>query len=160
MNNSSEYQSNQKKQRKSLKKYRKSILKALLWGGIGIASAFLIPYGGMFSALKGFIGESIAMNATFFTQWGVALAGVGGAVINGIKAIHERNKIEKAQDEEEDIVDRILNENDNLSKKIDNLEKQKTKEENKKNTMSNDLTKNNRNIDIDYEEEKEKVRTK
>ena len=151
------YKTNQNKQKKSLKKYRKHILKALLWGGIGLASALFFP-AGVFPALKGVLGESIAMNATFLTQWGIAAAGGIGAVVNTIKANRERKKIEVSQDEEEDIVDAMITENDNLSRKVEGLEKQKVKEEKKSNTLGNNLTKSNSSID--YEEEEEKKHTR
>ena len=155
----SEYQKNQKQQKKSFSKFRKFMGKVLLWGGIAVASAFVVPYELMLGALKPILGESIAINATFFTQWGIAGLGVIGAAVNAIKAHRERKKIENAQDEEEDIVDRIITENDNLNRKVDSLEKQKVKEENKSNTKTNsNLIKSNNSID--YEEEEEKTYTR
>ena len=97
-----EYRENQKKQKKSLKKYRKHIIKAAIFGGIAVASAFLFP-AGVFPAIKGLLGESAAINITFFTQWGIAAGGLIGAVKNIFQAHKERKNIENAQDEEEDI---------------------------------------------------------
>ena len=129
-----EYEKNQNAQRKSFRKYRKYIGKILLWGAVAVASAFIIPYGGMFSALKGLVGESIAMNATFLTQWGLTAGGVIGSLVNAVKANRERKKIDDAQDEEENIIDGMVNENDDLKRKVDSFEKAKTKSlvENKK----------------------------
>ncbi len=153
--NNLEYNKNQKEQKKSFKKYRKYMGKILLWGGIALASAFIAPYGLMLGALKPLIGESLAMNATFFTQWGIAAFGALRAGINAAKAHHERKKIDDAQDEQEDIVDSMINENDNLKRKVENLEKQKVKEEDKSyEKTNNNLVKSNQGIDYDEEEEK------
>lgn len=122
-----EYSKNQKYQRKSFKKYRKYIGRILLWGGIAVASAFLIPYGGLFAALKGLLGEYVASSVTFLTQWGLVAAGGIGSIINAIKANRERKKIDDAQDDEEKIIDSMINENDELKRKVENLEKSKTK---------------------------------
>ena len=132
-----EYKRNQRVQRKSFKKYRKYIGKIFLWGAIAVASAFLIPYEAMFAAIKGLLGESIAINATFFTQWGIVAGSLLGSVVNAIKANHERRKIDNAQDEEENIIDGMVNEYDKLKSKVDSLEKTKTYnlEENKAKTF-------------------------
>ena len=122
-----EYDKNQKYQRKSFKKYRKYIGRILLWGGIAVASAFILPYGALFTALKGLLGESIASSATFFAQWGIVAAGGIGAVINAIKANRERKEIDNAQDDEENIIDSMVNENEDLKRKVESLEKGKTK---------------------------------
>ena len=123
-----EYSKNQKYQRKSFKKYRKYIGRILLWGGIAVASAFILPYGALFTALKGLVGEYVAGSATFFAQWGLTALGGIGAVVNTIKANRERKKIDNAQDDEENIIDSMVNENDKLKRKIENLEKSKTKD--------------------------------
>lgn len=122
-----EYDKNQKYQRKAFKKYRKYICKILLWGAVAVASAFVIPYGGLFAALKGILGESLAMNATFFAQWGITALGAIGSIVNVIKANRERKKIDNAQDDEENIIDSMVNENDELRRKVEDLEKTKTK---------------------------------
>lgn len=153
-----EYRENQKKQKKSLKKYRRHIIKAAIFGGIAIASAFLFPTG-LVGVLKGLLGDYIGGSVAFFTQWGLAGAGIIGATSNVIKANVERNKIEKSQDEEEDIVDCIINENDNLERKVNNLEKQKDKTINKDNTKSNDRVVKIDNS-LEYEEENQKKYTK
>lgn len=131
-------------------------------GAVAVASAFVIPYGGLFTALKGLLGESIAINATFFTQWGIAAAGVIGSVINVIKANRERRKIDNAQDDEENIIDSMVNENDELKRKVENLEKSKVKtmEENQKVKSLDDKEKSihYQEIDNEYEEEKKLVK--
>ena len=160
MNN--EIRNNQKEQRRSLKKYRKHIGKILLWGGVAVASAFVFPYGGIFNLLKGVIGESLAMNAVFFTQWGITGAGLIGGIMNAIKAKHERGKLENAQDEAEDLADGLVNENDELKRKVEELAKDKTKELDKESpvkTMS-DKEKEYNTRDIEEVDEVEKRRTR
>lgn len=157
--NSSEYSVNKKKERRSFKKYRKCIKKIFLWGGLGVLSAFVFPYGTLFTFLKGLVSEYLAGSITFIAQWGLATLGGLGAIINTINAHQERKKIEDAQDMEDDIVDVLVNENDKLTKKVEDLEKQKEKvnTEAKSNTKTNaDLEKSSRNID--YEEEKKYTR--
>ena len=155
-----EYSTNQKKQKKSFKKYRKYIGRIFLWGGIALVSAAFFPVG-VATALKGMLGDFLGGSASFFLQWGIAGAGAIGAAVNGIKANSERKKIEIAQDEEEDIVDRIINENDNLTKKVESYEKSINKE--KDITESKVKTNGNyvRSSQIDdYEEEAEKTRSR
>ena len=153
-----EYDRNQKYQRKSFKQYRKYIGRILLWSGIAVASAFIIPYESLFTFLKGMLGESIAMNATFLAQWGITAVGGIGAIINTLKANHERRKIDDAQDEEENIIDNMLNENDELKKKVESLEKTKTKTiEEKTNVKSiDDKEKSYNTLDIDVDKKEKK----
>ena len=122
-----EYSKNQKEQRKSFKKYRKYIKRSLLYGAIAIASAFVIPYEGLYTLLQGYLGESLAASATFFIQWGIAGFSALGSIFNAFNANRERKKIEDTQDEAENIFDSVVNENDELKKKVENLEKTKTK---------------------------------
>ena len=143
-----EYDKNQKAQKKSLEKYRKHIGKALLWGGIGLASALFFP-AGVFPALKGLLGESIAMNLTFFTQWGIAAAGAIGAGVNSLKAHKERKKIEESQEYEEEIIDAMQDEKTNLEEKVKEYENELSKQ--KANTKANDNKKTN-NYSEEYQE--------
>ena len=132
-----EYEKNQKKQKKSFKKFRKNIIKALIWGGIGLASALFFP-AGVFPALKGLLGESVAINATFFTQWGIALLGAVGAGVNIYKARKERKSMEDSQDYEEEIIDAMKDENSQLKDKVKDYENQlsEQRENNKQNNNS------------------------
>lgn len=155
-----EYYKNQKEQKKEFKNYRKFWRKILIWGAVAVASALIIPYSTMYSALKGLGGlilggetaELVATNATFFIQWGLAAAGAIGALVNGWKASSSKAKIENLQSEEEDLIDGFINENDNvksenerLKSKVESLEKKntKTKTETRRNTNTIDLSKNN-----------------
>ena len=150
-----EYDKNQKEQKRTFKKYRKFIGKALLYGGIGLASALFFP-AGVFTALKGLLGESIAMNLTFFTQWGIAAAGAIGAGVNALKAHKARKKIEESQDYEEEIIDSMQEEKDNLEEKVKEYEKELTKQ--KDNNKTNDNSKTNSNTN-EYQEEVEENKT-
>lgn len=153
-----EYEKNQKSQRKSFKNYRKYIKKGIILGAIAVASAFVIPFGGLMTALKGVVGESLAMNATFFTQWGLTALGGIGAIVNGIKARNARKNIDNAQDEEENIIDGMVNETDDLKRKVNQLEKTKTKtlEENEKIKVLDDKEKEIHRIENEDELDKGK----
>lgn len=152
--NSSEYSVNKKKEIKAFKKYRKYIRKIFTWATIAVASAFIIPYGSLFTLLKGVVSEYLASSITFIAQWGLATLGGLGTIINAINAYQERKKVEEAQDEEDNIVDVLINENDKLSKQVESLEKEKVKVNNvvKSNTKTNNnLEKNHRNMDNEEE---------
>lgn len=125
-----EYQANQRKQKRTFKKYRKYIGRIFLWAGIGLASAIFFPGAAVMGALKGFMGDFLAGSVAFFGQWGIAAAGLVGSVINGIKARHAAKTIDDSQEEEENIVDCMVRDNENLVRKVDNLSKTKVKEEN------------------------------
>ena len=150
-----EYDKNQKEQKKTFKKYRRFIGKALLFGGIGLASALFFP-AGVFPALKGLLGESIAMNATFFTQWGIALAGAIGAGVNALKAHRARRKIEESQEYEEEIIDAMQEEKGNLEEKVKEYEKELTMQ--KENNKTSNNSKANSNT-FEYQEEIEETKT-
>ena len=130
----SEYTKNQKKQRNAFNKYRKYIKKGLLWGGVGIISALIFPWKSVFTFAKGLIGESLATSITFFSQWGIAGLGLAGAMVNSIKALRERKKIDDAQDDEENIIDGMVNETDKLQRQVKDLERMYINEKEKKET--------------------------
>ena len=137
---SKEYYNNQKQQRKSFKNYRKHMLKLLGSSLVGMAAAFAIPWRVLFNFLLKFTTEYIAGSVTIWTQ--IALMAFCGikAVYHTYKAAKEKVKMDNLQGSEEDMVDSLINENDNLLKKVDSLEneKVKTKEEVKTTTKSYD----------------------
>ena len=157
-----EYRENQKKQRKEFKKYRKSMWKMFIGFLVAGAAAFVLPEFGLpalNALLKGIIGEYLAGSVTVFTQIALLAGGVIGGVVNAFKAIRAKDEIDKAQDEEENIVDVLINENEDLAKKVEKHEKEKTnvKVETKTNSKTMNYQKSN---DSYVEEEEEKRYTK
>ena len=148
-----EYKENQKKQKKTFKKYRKYIGRVLLWAGIGIASAIFFPGAAVMGALQGVLGEFLAGSVAFFGQWGIAAAGLVGAVTNGVKAFHAAKTINNSQEEEEDIVDSIVRDKENLERKVEDLSKTKVKNNENTKDLEMNLTKDNSSI----HEEKEDI---
>ena len=126
-----EYRNNQKKQKKAFKSFRKYIKRAFVWAGIGVASAFLLPWSALMPLLKIPFSPLIAGSITFFAQWGITAAGVIGAAINGLKARYAAKTVDKAQQEEENIVDCMVLEGDKLERKVENLSKSKELENDK-----------------------------
>ena len=158
--NNKEYLENQKIQRRSFKKYCKHMIKLLISLLFAGASAFVFPsniFVWLNNLLKGIIGSYLSASITVWTQILCMFGGVLSGIYHAYKASKSKDEIDIAQDEEENFVDRLINENDNLTKKVENLEKEKEVENKKSNTKS-DLIKNNR--EISYEEEKVKKYTK
>ena len=154
-----EYEVNQKAQKKSFKKYRKLIRKIILWIGLGVVSTFVFPTGIIFNFLKGFCSEYIAASIAIWAQILCMGASVVETLINSYKAIREKNKINDLQDEEENIIDVIIKENDDLTKKVEQLEKDKLHV--KENNLSKTKTLNyemKREINNNNEEEKKYVK--
>ena len=137
-----EYRANQRKQKKTFKKFRKYIGRIFLWAGIGIASAAFFPGAAVMSALKGVMGDLLATSVAFFGQWGIAGVGFIGAMVNAIKAHHAAKTIDNSQEEEENIVDCIVRDKDNLQIKVDNLSRTKELEDTKAKALENELIKN------------------
>ncbi len=136
-----EYRDNQRKQKKTFKKFRKYIKKILLWAGIGIASAAFFPGAAVMNALTGLIGSYYATSAAFFAQWGITAIGFGTAAYNGYKAYRAANTIDDLQGEEENTVDVICRDRDDAVRKYESvarkLENVKNKETNE-NEQTND----------------------
>ncbi len=126
-----EYRDNQKKQKKAFSGFRKYIKRAFIWAGISVASAFLMPWSLLMPVLKIPFSPLIAGSITFFAQWGITAVGAIGAVINGLKARHAAKTVDKAQQEEENIVDCMVLEGDKLERKVENLSKSKELENDK-----------------------------
>ena len=155
-----EYRNNQKEQKNSFKKYRKSMWKVL--GGFLFAflAAFALPqtvFPWLYGILKGFLTEYVAGSIVVWTQIISICAGVLTGFVNSIKAIKAKEDIDKYQGLEEDIVDSLIREKDELQKKVDGLEKEniKVKEETKTNTKTTTY----RKVNSSYEEENEKVKS-
>lgn len=148
-----EYQANQRKQKRTFKKYRKYIGRIFLWAGIGLASALFFPGAAVMGALKGLMGEYLAGSVAFFGQWGIAAAGLVGSVINGIKARHAAKTIDDSQEEEENIVDCMVRDKEHLERKVDNLSKTKDKKEENVKTANLELVKSNSTITNEKDEE-------
>ena len=123
-----EYRDNQRKQKKTFKKYRKYIKKILIWAGIGIASAAFFPGAALMNALTGLIGSYYATSAAFFAQWGITAIGFGTAAYNGYKAYRAANTIDDLQDEEENTVDGICRDKDNAEKELAAVKNKEAKE--------------------------------
>jgi len=154
-----EYYTNQKKQKKTFKKYRKYIGRILLWAGIGLASALFFPGGALMGVIAGINSELDAVSIAFLAQWGIAALGLGGAVYNGIKAHYAAKKIDDSQEEEENIVDCIVRDKENLERKVENLSKTKVKEEENVKTADLKLVKGNQTVTNDKDLEEEEQRT-
>ena len=159
--NNKEYRENQKIQRKSFKKYRKCMWKVLIYFFLAVGSVTVLPHilAPLHEPLSRLFSTLIANSIHVGAQLLVLFGGVLGGVVNAIKANKARWEIDNAQDEEENIVDSLINENEELLKKVDNLEKQKEKVnvEIKTNSKANDFVKNNHEY---VEEEKVKKYTK
>ena len=156
---SKEYRENQKIQRKEFKKYRKYMWRILISILFTVASSFIFP-GNLFvwlhNFLSGFLSKFIADSIVVWTQVLCMAGGVIGAVANTIKASNAKNAIDKAQDKEEDIVDSLLDQKDELLKKVDELSKEKEKvvTESKTYTKTEDYSKDSR----EFVEEKPKTK--
>lgn len=122
-----EYRNNQNAQKKSFKNYRKHIRRIFLWVAIAVLSSFVIPYGALLVALKGIMGSYLATSVTFFIQWGIVVAGCLGGIFNAINADIEKRHFADLQAEEENIFDSLINETYTLKRKVEDLEKSKTK---------------------------------
>ena len=151
-----EYRANQRKQKRTFKKYRKYIGRVFLWAGIGLASALFFPGGAIMGALKGLMGEYLAGSLAFFGQWGIAAAGLVGSIVNGIKAHNAAKTIDDSQEEEENIVDCMVRDKEQLERKVDNLSKTKVKEEENVKTAELKIVKGNTSITDDKEVERHK----
>ena len=154
-----EYKENQKVQRKEFKKYRKHMIKMVVSLLFAVASAFIFPehvFGFVFQFLKKFISEYLAGSIVFWAQVLCMSGGVLGGIYHAFKASQAKNAVDKAQDEEEDIVDSLITEKDNLLRKVDELSKEKEKimTENKSYTNTKDYSKTSR----EFVEEKPKTK--
>lgn len=152
-----EYRENQKIQRKSFNDYRKHMIKVLLGFGIAIASIsifpeYVFPYLNTF--LKGFMSDYLAGSLTLFTQLAFLIGGTVSGVVNSFKAVNDKVIIDKAQDREEEIIDKLINENEKLSERVNTLENEKA------NSISKTSSKTNtrRRVINPYEEEQVKVK--
>ena len=150
-----DYEINQKAQKKSFKKYQKYIRRIILWIGLGVVSTFVFPSGIIYNFLKGFLSEYIAGSISVWAQILCMGASVVETIVNSFKAVKEKSKINDLQDEEENIIDVIMNENDELKKKVESLEKTKSYSNQNNLNYQKDKEKRQEN-NIDYENEKEK----
>ena len=141
-----EYRANQRKQKKTFKKFRKYIGRIFLWAGIGIASAAFFPGAAVMGALKGVLGDLLATSVAFFGQWGIASVGFIGAMVNAIKARHAAKTIDDSQEEEENIVDCIVRDKEQAEIKLNNLERVKVKENEQEKELDLKLVKDNSSI--------------
>ena len=123
-----EYRANQRKQKKTFKKFRKYIGRIFLWAGVGIASAAFFPGAAVMGALKGVVGDLLATSVAFFSQWGIAGVGFIGAMVNAFKAHHAAKTIDDLQDEEENTVDGICRDKDNAEKELTAVKNKEAKE--------------------------------
>ena len=124
--NNKEYRDNQKTQRTGFKKYRKNmriVVIALLIALIPFV--FTGPFAALNTFLDGFLTSFAARSITFWLQFLISAGGILVAAINTIKANIAKNNIDKAQDEEEKIVDTLINEKEKLLQEVEELKKQK-----------------------------------
>ena len=154
-----EYRENQKIQRKEFKKYRKHMWKVIGYLLLAGASAFIFPYNllvGLNGILKPLIGEYVADSITVLVQMLGMFGGVVGGIVNTYKAAKAKDAVDQAQDDEEEIVNSLIDEKDNLLKKVENLEKEKEKiiTESKTVTKTEELTRSS----SEYTEEKPKTK--
>lgn len=136
-----EYLYNENKQESHLKKYKKAIIKTIIFTGIlGFCSTFLFPIGPIFNGLQALgIGEGIARNIAFFTQLGICAGSLGGIISNGIKAVKNRKQVEKYKEDNTKLYLNAVN-NNNVNK-----------EDEKEKTNSKELEEKG-NVKVDYKE--------
>ena len=162
-----EYLSNNKKQKKSLKKYRKSLIKVVI-GSIIAVLGLTIPA----NIITGFLGKAIidaelSNLIAILTKTLMMAGGVASTVVNTIKAHSAMNEYHDLEDEEEEIVNYLEKEKDDSKEKSLSLEKELIKEKDKNKDikkaqeLNNDkLPVLNNDIQETYKNNKEDVKVK
>lgn len=139
-----EYLRNNKKQKKSLKKYRNALIKVVI-GSIIAVLGLTIPAHIITSFLGNLVIDAEVSNLiAVLTKTVMMAGGVSATVINTIKAHLAMKEYANLEDEEEEIVNYLEKENDDNKEKTLSLEKElaKEKDKNKEIDKENELKKN------------------
>ena len=134
-----EYLRNNKKQKKSLKKYRNALIKVVI-GSIIAVLGLTIPAHIITSFLGNLVIDAEVSNLiAVLTKTLMMAGGVSATVINTIKAHLVMKEYGNLSDEEEEIVNYLEKENDENKEKSLSLEKELAKEKDKNKKMEKEI---------------------
>lgn len=162
-----EYLSNNKKQKKSLKKYRNALIKVVI-GSIIAVLGLTIPANIITSFLgKAIIDAEVSNLIAVLTKISMMAGGVVSTVVNAIKAHSAMKEYGNLEDEEEEIVNYLEKENDDNKEKSLSLEKELSKEKDKNKQLNKSMSDNEKSFTNDkiienneYEKNDVKVKRK